>query len=88
MMDDGVPNPSTIQLPSPLGGPFLGTLGVGSDGMFSYVCPSAMRRNGLLTVTAGLKLTSISTRSDCVDLGELVNARTEGAPSRHVGAGM
>ena len=48
--------------------------------MFPYGCPSTMRRNGLRA--AGLKLTSMSIRSNCVDLGEPVDARTEGALRR------
>ena len=76
-MDEGVPDPSIIQLPSPLWCPLLATLGDGSDGMFPYSCPSVIRGNVLRT--AGLYLTSMSMPSDWADLGKPVNACTEGA---------
>ena len=76
-MEEGVPDPSMIQLPSPLWCPFLATLGEGIDGIGPYGCPSVTRGNGRRT--AGLYLTSMSISSDTADLGEPVDARMEGA---------
>ena len=76
-IDEGVPDPSMIQLPSPLWCPFLATLGEGNDGIGPYGCPSVTRGNGRRT--AGLYLTSMSISSDTADLGEPVDARIESA---------
>ena len=81
-IDEGVPDPSMIQLPSPLWCPLFGAFGDGSDGIGPYGCPSVIRGNGRRT--AGLYLTSTSRSSVPADLGELVNARVEGALLRVV----